>query len=133
VPVSTILVVEDCPQTRRPLTRLLKQEGYQVVTAVDAYSAAARARGDHPDLILLDVGIAPMDGLSLLALLRDELATKNIPVILVTAHEDDITIARARGLGVKDFMFKSTYQPDELLAAIRNHLQPSEQIQELQG
>lgn len=122
--MATILVVEDSAEAMRPLTRLLKQEGYDVLTARDAYSAAAAVRNDHPDLMLLDVGIPPMDGLTMLMLLRDEHQIGDTPVILVTGACDKETATRAAGLGVKAYMVKSQFTPDQLLSEIRRYLRP---------
>lgn len=119
-----VLLVEDQAETRRPLARLLRQEGYDVLTAADAYAAGAAVRNDHPDLILLDVGIPPMDGLTLLTLLKDDPQVPKIPVIMVTGLTDEHTQARAQALGVKEYLVKSQFAPEELLSAVRRHLAP---------
>ena len=124
--MATILIVEDIAATRRPMMRLLKAEGYAVITAVDAYAAASRLRNERPDLVLLDVGIPPMDGLTMLMLLRNEIGASEIPpVILVTGFDDDNTMARAKALGVKECLIKSHFEPEDLLAAIKRHLVPA--------
>ena len=120
--MSTVLVVEDQPETRKPLAKLLRLEGYEVLTARDAYSAAAAIRNDLPDLVLLDVGIPPMDGLTMLALLRDEPQFRDIPVVVVTGQTDDNTAARAYQLGVKRCLIKSQFTPEELLDTIRENI-----------
>ena len=121
--MATILVVEDQAETRRPLAKLLRLEGYDVLTAINAYAAAAMIRNDNPDLILLDVGIPPMDGLTLLMVLKDEMPMQELPpVILVTGQCDANTQARAQAAGVKEYMVKSQFQPEELLAAIKKHI-----------
>lgn len=107
------------------MARLLEQEGYIVLTARDAYAAAAAIRNQAPDLVLLDVGIPPMDGLTLLALLRDEPEFRNVPVVLVTGHSDEHTLNRARELGVKDWLIKSQFTPDELLSTVKTHVSPN--------
>lgn len=124
--MATVLVVEDKPETRRPLARLLKQEGYDVLTAIDAYSAGAIIRNQSPDLILLDVGIPPMDGLTLLMLLHQEHQALDIPVIIVTGRTDEQTATRAAELGAKCCLIKSQFTPEELLAHIRHHIRDKE-------
>ena len=118
----TILIVEDDPQSRRPLTRLLASEGYNVLTADNAFQATALVRNQHPDLMLLDVGIPPLDGLTMLMLLEQEKPHQTCPVILVTAADDENTTARAQQLGVKAHLVKCKYEPAELLALIKQHL-----------
>jgi twitching motility two-component system response regulator PilG len=120
--VPTILVVEDSAQSRKPLVKLLQLEGYKVIPAVNAFEAMAGAKKSRPDLVLLDVMIPPMDGLTFLMLFREDPHGRDVPVILVTGLQDDNTIARARDLGVKEYLVKSQFTPDELLSLIRKHL-----------
>jgi two-component system, OmpR family, alkaline phosphatase synthesis response regulator PhoP len=120
--MSKVLVVEDSAEERRPLTRLLRHEGYEVMTACDAFTAAAMIRNDAPDLVLLDVGIPPMDGLTMLMLLRNEHQAQNVPIFLVTGHADEHTAARAADLGVKRVFVKTKYEPNDLMDAIRGEL-----------
>jgi OmpR family response regulator RpaB len=124
--MHTLLVVEDAAEVRRPLAKLLRQEGYNVITAIDAYAAAQAIRTAHPDLVLLDVGIPPMDGLTMLTLLQQESPNYNVPVILVTAHGDDHTITRGQQLGVKAHLLKSQYTAQQLLDLIRQHVSPGQ-------
>jgi OmpR family response regulator RpaB len=121
--MSTILVAEDNADTRRPLVHLLKMAGYQVVTACNAFEAMAAAHQAEPDLMLLDVSMPPIDGLTLLSRLRETREGADVPVILVTGLSDDLTHKRAQELGVKEFMVKTQFTPEELLAKIKEHLE----------
>lgn len=98
-------------------------QGYTAVPAADAFEAMANAKKMHPDLILLDVMIPPMDGLTFLMLLRDE-GGAGIPVILITGLSDQQTMQRAQELGVKEYLVKSTFTAQELMDLIRKHLPP---------
>jgi DNA-binding response OmpR family regulator len=120
--MATILVVDDQEESRRPLARLLRLEGHKVLTAADAYVAMATAKKARPDMILLDVMIPPMDGLTFLMLLRDDPHGRELPVIVISGLTDENTCARARELGVKEHLVKTQFTPDELLAAIRRHV-----------
>ena len=120
--MAKVLVVEDEAATRRPLAKLLRSEGYEVLTAQNAYAAAGTIRNERPDLILLDVGIPPMDGLTLLMLLRDDPKVGDVPVIVITGHADEHTASRAAELGVKARLIKSQFTPEELLALVREHV-----------
>ena len=119
--MSTILIVEDDAHTRRALARLLEQAGYHTIQAEDAHAAMAHARRQKPDLILLDVMIPPMDGLTFLMLLRDALGASSIPTILLTGLSDENTYARAQQMGVKAYLTKADYAPAQLLAVIRQY------------
>lgn len=120
--MATILIADDSSDARRPLVRLLKREGYVVLTACDAMEAMATAQRSKPDLILLDVSMPPIDGLTLLSRLRDAVGGNDVPVIVVTGMKDDLTQRRAVELGVKQFFVKADFQPDELLDSIKKHL-----------
>jgi CheY-like chemotaxis protein len=117
--MATVLVVDDHAPTRRALGKLLRGEGYAVLPASDAFEAMAAAKRLHPDLILLDVQIPPMDGLTFLMLLRENMDT--VPVILLTGLSDAQTLARANELGVKEYLVKSQYTTPQLLALVKKY------------
>src|SRR6266550_5440306 len=98
--MPVILVVDDEPEDRKPLAKLLRTKGYQVLTASNAFEAMAAARRDDPDLILLDVAIPPMDGLTFLMLLRESDVGRDTPVIVITGMSDENTLSRAHSLHV---------------------------------
>lgn len=122
--MATVLVVDDDPQITKPLSRLLKMEGYDVICAANAIMAMAQALHHEPDVILLDVAMPPMDGLTFLFLLRDKPYGRTVPVIVVSGQEDENTIRRARNLGVHDYLIKSQYKTRDLLALIRHYCPP---------
>ena len=119
--MPTILVVDDDPSARKPLARLLQSHGYTVATAADASIALASAASCHPDLILLDVAIPGLDGLTMLWRLRETSAGRKVPVIVISGHDDAQTIERAQQLDVKAYLVKSRYAPAELLELVRTH------------
>ena len=120
--MSLVLVVDDHADTRKPLVRLLQLEGYQAVGASTALEALAAAQQSPPDLILLDVMIPPMDGLTFLMRLREEPRGRDVPVIVVSGLSDPQTISRAKELGVREHLVKTQFTPDELLAAVKRHV-----------
>lgn len=83
--LSTILVVEDNPDNMFTVRAILKDK-YNILEAVDGESALNKAQRDLPDLILMDISLPKMDGLTVVKLLKENKATKNIPVIAVTAR-----------------------------------------------
>lgn len=120
--MSLILVVDDQDDARKPLMKLLKLEGYAVTGACNALEALAVTRRGHPDLVLLDVMLPPMDGLTFLMLMREDPRTRDVPVVLLTGLSDEHTATRARELGVKEHLVKATCTPDELLAVVKKHV-----------
>jgi len=97
-------------------------EGYDVLSAADANEATALARRGNPDIILLDVSMPPIDGLTFLSLLRAEPHGEKVPVILITGLSDDITHQRAKDLAVKEYLVKTQFTYDQLLALIEQHI-----------
>ncbi len=120
--MSTILVVDDHNETRRPLIKLLELEGYKAVGAANANDALSAAAEHEPDLILLDVMIPPMDGLTFLMQLREDEKAAEVPVIIVSGLSDPQTISRSKELGVKEHLVKTQFSSAELLAAVKRHV-----------
>jgi CheY-like chemotaxis protein len=119
--MATILVVDDDPQDRKPLARLLEMEGYRVLTADNAVAAMAAANNERPDLIVLDVSLPPMDGLTFLFLLRERPYGRSLPVIVVSGHDDETTMRRAREVGVNEYLVKSHFKMSHLLELVKQY------------
>ena len=121
--MSLILVVDDHAATREPLARLLRYEGYDTACAANGAEALAAVKERKPDLVLLDLLMPKMDGLTFLDAARRELAGADLPVIVVTGGLNRSEIRRAEGMpGVKDVMSKARFTVDGLLERIRAHL-----------
>ena len=114
--MSTILIVDDEPQIRHALVRSTSAvRGYDVVEAPDGEAALERAAADHPDLVLLDLGLPTIDGLSVLEALR---RWSDVPVVVLTARDDERTKVRALDAGADDYVTKP-FGMGELLARLR--------------
>jgi two-component system, cell cycle response regulator DivK len=81
-----ILLVEDNEMNRDMLSRRLQRKGYTVVTAHDGEQGLLLARSETPDLILMDISLPLMGGLEVTRLLKGDEATRQIPIIALTAH-----------------------------------------------
>lgn len=81
-----ILVVEDNDRNRRLIKILLESKGYEVIEAVTGEDALSYLRKERPDVILIDIQLPKMDGLTLTRKLKEQQETKDIPVIAVTAY-----------------------------------------------
>ena len=81
-----ILLVEDNPVNRRLAEFLLKSQGYQVRAATNAQEAFDNIKSERPDLILMDVQLPGMDGLEATKKIKEEPASRDIPVVAVTSY-----------------------------------------------
>ncbi len=119
---ETILIVDDEANIRTILTYLLQQEGFNVVQAADGNLALEQLKGHTPDLVILDVMMPELDGLEVLAAMRANFRTHNVPVILLTAKGD--TPHRVQGLreGANDYLVKP-FVHQELILRVRNMLE----------
>jgi two-component system, cell cycle response regulator DivK len=81
-----VLIVEDNEMSRDMLSRRLERHGYTVLTAENGEDGLSSARVERPDLILMDMGLPVMDGWAATRLLKQDAATRHIPVIALSAH-----------------------------------------------
>jgi two-component system cell cycle response regulator DivK len=123
--MATVLIVEDNPANMKLSSLLVRNAGHAVLCAVDAETGLTLARSEDPDLILMDVQLPGMDGLTATALLKDDPATATIPVIALSAlaMKSDQEKSRAAGCDayiVKPLRYHELYAAmDTLLAASR--------------
>lgn len=82
---NRILLVEDDEDTRYALAMLFEMEGFDVITAGDGEEAYGHALSERPDLIVTDINMPKVDGLSLIKMIREDGRTDNIPVVAVSA------------------------------------------------
>jgi two-component system, cell cycle response regulator DivK len=83
--LARILIIEDNPANMKLAVLLLHNAGHEAMSAVDAETGMAMARTKQPDLILMDVQLPGMDGLTATAILKEEAGTAHIPIIALTA------------------------------------------------
>jgi two-component system response regulator MprA len=114
--MATVLIADDDRAIRESLARLLRLDGYEVVVAVDGAEALGAVKTHRPDVIVLDVMMPTLDGLTVCRVLRAE--KDRTPILMVTARVE--TPDRVAGLdaGADDYLPKP-YDPDELFARLR--------------
>jgi CheY-like chemotaxis protein len=119
---TTILVVEDNEASRDALSRRLARRGYRIVLAVDGLEAVSIGRSVRPDLILMDLGLPGIDGWEATRQLKSDLATSQIPIIVLSAHAmtNDRDMALAAGgddFDTKPVRFQQLLEKIEALLA----------------
>lgn len=118
----TLLVLDEDAGVRRNLQRTFQTEGYHVVTAADAPAALRMLHQERCDLIILDVELPGVSGLALCRILRAQTTTKQIPVVVYSARDDEACKIEAFAAGVDDFIVKPS-TPGELLSRVGAHLE----------
>lgn len=114
-----ILIVDDEETNRRLLVRLLDPEHFETSTAMDGQSALASVSESAPDLILLDLSMPGMSGFEVARILKENLKTRQIPIIILTALSDRDSRIQALEQGVEEFLTKP-FDSIELLVRVRN-------------
>ncbi|MDV2079013.1 diguanylate cyclase domain-containing protein [Marinobacter xestospongiae] len=119
---QTVLLVDDVPANLDVLLEHLRSDGVRLLAATSGLEALALARQNPPDLILLDVMMPNMDGYEVIRQLKGHTATRDIPVIFVTAMSDAVDEAKGLALGAVDYIAKPFVVP-VLKARVNNHLE----------
>lgn len=112
--MAKVLLVEDNSANLALATFLLQSAGHVVLTATDAEAALMLARGEHPELILMDIQLPGMDGLEATALLKRDEMTRSIPVIALTALAMKGDEQRIRAAGCDGYISKPLAYKDFL-------------------
>ncbi|HEY3505401.1 MAG TPA: response regulator transcription factor [Actinocatenispora sp.] len=112
---ARVLVAEDDPKQARLIRLYLEREGHAVAVVGDGRAALDRARGQRPDLVVLDVMMPVVDGLDVCRILRAE---SDVPILLLTARSTEDDLLLGLDLGADDYLTKP-YSPRELAARVR--------------
>lgn len=116
-----VLIVDDTDSAREVAERILRFHGVQAVGARSGDEALLILDDLDPDLMLLDVSMPGMDGLSLLAVLRDDPRWHELPVVMMTAICDEQSVSRARELGACEYLVKADFTAPRMLEVVRRH------------
>ena len=117
-----ILLVDDSA-TSRLASRMLfgQQKNYEVISACDGEDAVEAALKERPDLILMDIEMPRMSGLEACKILKQNEATKKIPIILLTTRRGDSFVQEGYASGCSDFLTKPVNEA-QLIAVLKAHL-----------
>jgi DNA-binding response OmpR family regulator len=113
--MSSILVIEDDPAIRSAVQRTMADRGHAVAIASSGMSGLEHVLVERPDVVLLDLGLPDVDGLTMISMIR---AASTVPIIVITARDDDATIVKALDAGADDYVVKP-FGADQVSARIR--------------
>jgi len=116
--MAKVLIVEDQQSLANQLAEKLRSEGFAVLTAADGEDGLEKVRGEHPDLIVLDIMLPKLDGLSLCRIIRRDAATAHIPIIMLTARGSEVDKIVGLESGADDYVVKPLAL-GEFLARVR--------------
>ncbi|MBU0661170.1 response regulator [Patescibacteria group bacterium] len=119
---KTLLIVEDEPTLYKALEMKFKSVGFTVLVAHDGAQGLEMAHEKKPDLILLDIIMPKMDGISMLEQLRKTSAGKKIPVIILTNLSDSFKVEDALKNGVHDYLVKSDWHIEDVVSVVKERL-----------
>ncbi|MDK2899346.1 MAG: hypothetical protein PWQ10_533 [Patescibacteria group bacterium] len=117
-----ILIVEDEVQLLNVLYDKLSLDGYTIIKAADGKAGLDLALSEHPDLILLDINLPVMDGISALRELRKDPIGKTIEVIMLTNFSESKLLAEALTLGAHDYLVKSDWKLEDVVKLVSDKL-----------
>lgn len=122
-----ILCIEDNQQTQRMLTFLLTKAGFEVIAADDGRQGIEKAKAWRPALILVDMMMPGMSGSEVIRTLRADPVTKDVPMLVLSAYDDEALIEEARAAGADDYLPK-TISPTDLIQVIDDYLKVGQTI-----
>jgi two-component system phosphate regulon response regulator PhoB len=121
-----ILVVDDEEDLLELVKYNLTKEGYRVATVSSGEEAIRRARNDLPDLMVLDLLLPSVDGLEVCRVLKNDIRTKHIPVVMLTAKGEEADMVTGLEMGADDYLAKP-FSPRVLIARIKAVLRRRQQ------
>ena len=120
--MAKILIVEDDKFLRDLLSKKLTEENFSVVTAIDGEEGMKKTQEENPDLILLDLILPGMNGFEVLKKIKENPATKDIPIIVLSNLGQKEDIERAKKLGSEDYFVKAHFTLEEIVEKLKQYL-----------
>lgn len=120
--ILLVEIVEDDKLLQSILAEQLEKSGFKVITAKDGEKGLELALNDHPDLVLLDIIMPNMDGITMLKKLREDKRGKNIPVVVLSNLSNPETIAEALMGQAFDYMVKAHCEPKDIVNKVKEKL-----------
>src|SRR5438093_1360083 len=126
-PAAKILVADDDQSLVRTLSWILKENGYEVVTAPGGEGLLGKLEEERPNLLLLDIMMLKVDGLQLLARMKADDRFRDVPVLMISSMPPEEATVKSLGLGAADFISKP-FRVRELLARVKAHIRSAQEL-----
>ncbi|HOX96420.1 MAG TPA: response regulator [Candidatus Woesebacteria bacterium] len=117
-----IMIVEDDTVLANAIKLSLENEGYELSLATDGEEAERMIKEEIPDLVLLDLLLPIKNGFEILKIIRQDPATKDISVVVLTNFEQETSINEGKKLGVKDYIVKANIDIQDIPAIVKKYL-----------
>ena len=101
-----ILIIEDDPSFSRAITHIIQKEGYDVISASNGMAGLRMAKGENPDLLILDVMLPGLDGFEICSRLRQDTLTANLPIIMLSAKGQEVDKTTGLKVGASEYLTK---------------------------
>jgi len=123
---SLVIVVDDFEDTRQMLRRMLELSGCRVVEAANGQEAIELSQREGPDLVLMDLNMPVLDGFNATLRIREDVRTRDVPVVAVTAYDSAESRAAASAVGCSEYVTKPL--DHERLSSILKKLIPAQRL-----
>ncbi len=120
---KTVLIVEDEFPLLRVMEQKFKQEGFNVVLAKDGEEGLMKFRETTPDIVLIDIILPRMDGMTMLGKIRQEPTGQHVPIILLTNLSDAEKVKEGIQQGVYDYLVKADWKLEDVVQKVRERLE----------
>ena len=115
---KVIVLIEDEEVVVDLLTKKLETAGYEVKTALDGIEGLKLIRAAKPDLVLLDMQLPRLNGFGILEKLAEEKILPRLPIVVISNSGQPIEIDRILKLGVRDYLIKVNFDPNEIITKV---------------
>lgn len=117
-----ILIIEDDKFLRELISQKLLKEGYDIAEAIDGEKGITAVKTEKPDLVLLDLILPEVDGFGVLEKVKEDAATSQIPIIILSNLGQKDDIEKGLKLGAIDYLIKAHFTPNEIVEKIKTIL-----------
>ena len=120
-----ILLAEDDQFISRAYKDGLERVGFEIIIALEGFTAVEKVKTDKPDIVLLDLMMPEKNGFEVLEEIRAGKDSKNIPVIILSNLGQDSDVEKGKELGATDYLIKSNFSMKEVIEKVKFHLEKS--------